>query len=64
MSEILIDSFLTMHTQICPLQRLIGEPDLKPTARLLSVEPGNGETSSVHRDRIANMTVPKDRACI
>lgn len=54
----------TAPTQICPLQRLIGKPDLKPTAFLLSIKPGDREASSIHRDRIADMTIPKDWACI
>jgi len=62
--KIAIDGFLTTHTQVCPLQRLVGKPDLEPAALLLSVKPGNGEAGSVHRDRIANVAIAKDWGCI
>lgn len=53
-----------MRTEIGPLQRLIGKPDLKPATVLLRVEPRNSEAGTVHRDRITNMAVPEYWPCI
>ena len=48
------------RTKIRSLQRLVSEPDLKPTGLLQRVEFRDGEASTVDRYRISNMAVTKD----
>ena len=48
------------RTEICPLKRLVREPNLEPAPVLRRVELRDGQARAVHRDRVADVAVVED----
>ena len=48
------------RTQVGPVEGLVGQPDLEPSAVLVFVERRDGETGPVDGERVADVAVVQD----
>ena len=48
------------RTQVGPVERLVGQPDLEPSSALVLVKRRDGETCAVDCDRVADVAVIQD----
>jgi len=55
------DNQEVLHTKIRPIKRFVRQPYLKLPSLIVHIEFCNRQTRPIHRNRVANMTIPKNR---